>query len=281
MTFKVGRIDFINTTPVYYGIDKRKVDCPGIEVKGPPATLNRMLQSGEIQISSVSSVAYAQNFPRWLILPDLSISANGPVLSVLLCFRKPIDEYRSVTVGLSDKSDSSKALTKIILEEFYNLKPVYKETNLSEGLPRDLDGILVIGDDAFNLNWKEFFPYTIDLGEFWVNKTGSPFVFGLWAVNRNFAQEHPDKTASVVAALHQSVSLGKSNIRDAAGLAAHRTNMSHDNCQEYLENIEYGLTDGHIAGLIRFFDLLKRRGDLDNRVRCIFWDRSEGEVIHD
>ena len=89
--FGVGRIDFINTAPVYYGMDIGRVQCPGREVKGPPSTLNRLLRTGEIQISAISSVAYAQAYPQWLLLPSLSISARGPVQSVLLCLHNPYD----------------------------------------------------------------------------------------------------------------------------------------------------------------------------------------------
>ena len=107
--FKVGRIDFINTAPVYYGIDTGTIQCPGETVLGPPARLNRMLEAGEIQISAISSVAYATHYPDWLLLPHLSISSRGPVESVLLGFREPVERGAAPIIGLSDKSATAKA----------------------------------------------------------------------------------------------------------------------------------------------------------------------------
>lgn len=271
MTFSVGRIDFINTAPVYYGIDTGEVACPGRTVKGPPAVLNRMLKRSEIQISAVSSVAFAEAFPDWLILPSLSISACGPVQSVLLCLRRPLEEISRPLVGLSDKSATSKALTRILLEDFNELEPVYKDVDLSTGIPEGLDGLLVIGDDALRLPFKGVYPFAIDLGEFWVEHTGLPFVFGLWTVRRDFAKSRPLETAAVARALQTSCESGKRNLDGAARLAAERTQVAEEKCRAYLEYIEYDLGERQIAGLERFFSLLKKRGELDERVKPLFW----------
>lgn len=271
MPVRVGRIDFINTEPVYYGIDKGLVHLNADTVCGSPAALNRLLAEKKIQISAISSIAYARAYPDWLILPDLSISSRGPVGSVFLCARKSLESGSRLFVGLTDKSATSKALVRIVLEDHHAVQATYRDVDLSRGLPDDLDALLVIGDDAFKLNLDTTFPIRIDLGEFWLDATGLPFVFGLWAVDRAFAREHRMETAQVADALVQSKNLGQNALTDAARLAAKRAGVPEPLCHAYLEHIEYGLEADHLAGLIRFFQSLKRRGEIDEAVELAFW----------
>ncbi|MFH1999366.1 MAG: menaquinone biosynthesis protein [Planctomycetota bacterium] len=279
----VGRIDFINTAPVYLGIDTGHVICPGHTVAAPPSTLNRLLREGKIQISSISSVAYAQAFPDWLILPGLSISANGPVKSVLLCSREPFEGCpmgMHPRVGLSDKSDTSKALVRILLEDRFHTQPVYEEADLSNGVPKGLDGLLVIGDDALTLDYATHYPFTLDLGRFWVEWTGLPFVFGLWAVDRGYAARHPRETADVVEALLRSKEMGIRDLYTAARRASKRAGVSEEMCRDYLQHIEYDLDSLHLQGLNRFYAFLKKRGEIKEEVEPLFWEPESGEESH-
>jgi chorismate dehydratase len=278
ISFAIGRIDFINTAPVYYGIDTGRVVCPGRPVEGPPTRLNRLLKENEIQISAVSSVAYAQAYPNWLLLPSLSISARGPVKSVLLCLKAPPCKGAAVKVGLSDKSATAQALTRILLEDRYKMNPSYLEVDLSLGIPKNLDGLLVIGDDALKRNFKETYPHGVDLGAFWIDWTGLPFVFGLWAVDRAFAVRHPAVVTTVVEALVTSKNLGKDNIPGAARLTAERTGVSEAVCKTYLAHIEYDFEADHRAGLERFFRLLVKRGEVKSGVEPSFWMPSPREA---
>jgi len=278
-SFKVGRIDFINTAPIYYGMDTGQVSCPGETVNASPAALNKMLKTHKIRISAISSVAYAHAYPQWLILPSLSISARGPVQSVLLCMKHPLKEAGpEPVIGLSDKSATSKALTRLLLEDRSALKPRYTDIDLSAGIPPDLDGLLVIGDDALMLGYRKAYPRIIDLGAFWADWTGLPFVFGLWAVDKGFAESNPKETGAVVQALHNSKELGKKNSDAAAMLASQRTGVPKKTCRAYLANIECDLGKEHRAGLDRFYDLLKARGEIEKAVKPLFWEPARKEA---
>lgn len=271
MPVRVGRIDFINTAPVYYGIDQGLIRLRAETVYESPAALNRLLAEKEIQISAISSIAYARAYPEWLILPDLSISSRGPVGSVFLCARKPLESGSRLTVGLTDKSATSKALVRIVFEDHHAVNATYRDVDLGQGLPDGLDALLVIGDDAFKLDLDSAYPVRIDLGKFWLDATGLPFVFGLWAVDRAFAQEHKSETAQVADALVQSKKLGQNALTEAALLAAKRTGVAEPLCHSYLEHIEYDLEADHLAGLTRFFQSLKKRGEIDKTVELSFW----------
>lgn len=272
MSFNVGRINFINTAPVYYGIDTGRVECPGETVEGSPAALNGLLERGELQVSAISSAAYSRVFPRWLILPRLSISARGPVRSVLLCLREPLQPGRRLDIGLSDKSETAKALARIVLENVNETEPTYHDVKLSKKAPEGLDGFLVIGDDALKLNFRDRYPHVMDLGEFWFKWTGLPFVFGLWAVDRAFAKAHPEETALLSSALLHSKDLGKRAVEDAARLASLRAGVPEELCRIYLRHIEYDLDEDHLKGLHRFFRLMKERGEIGESVEPAIWE---------
>lgn len=255
-SFGVGRIDFVNTAPVYLGIDRGDVACPGRVVAAPPAALNGLLEQGEIQISAVSSVAYARAFPRWLLLPDLSITAHGAIGSVVLARRAGGPGAGRPRIGLSDKSATAQALTRLVLEASPGPRPDYRQVDLSAGLPTDLDGLLLIGDDALRLPYRATFPEVVDLGAAWRAQTGLPMVFGVWAVDRAFAVRHPGTTARVTQALQASRDVGVADLEAAAAAAARRSGLSVDVCLDYLAPIDYTLGPTHVRALEHFFDRL-------------------------
>jgi len=274
--FSVGRIDFINTAPVYLGIDSGRVLCPGQARSGSPAEMNRLISEKRIEIASISSVAYADLFPDLMILPGLSISSRGPVRSVLLYSRRPLDELTG-RVGLSIRSATARALTRIILEDFLPRRPTYIDCDTSGSVPDDLDGLLVIGDDALTQKIDGLFPHVLDLGAFWFEETGLPFVFGLWGVRTAFAREQPEAVESVRTALSRSLEIGLADLNGAARLAAGRLGLPESSCGRYLEQIDYGLGPLHTQSLERFYGMLKERGEIEPHVELRFF-RKTGRV---
>ena len=267
----VGRIDFVNTAPVYHGIDSGQVTCPGRTVAAPPAELNRLLTRGKIDISAVSSAAYAHTFPRWLLLPDLSITARGAIGSVVLARREKQPLVGRPRIGLTDKSATAQALTRLLLEDARGLQPDYRQVNLDAGIPTDLDAMLVIGDDALRLPYRETYPHITDLGAAWRAWTGLPMVFGVWAVTRTFAEHHPEATAAVTRALQASRDAGLADLDGAAGRAAHRSGLPAPLCRDYLAPIDYALGPEHVRALEQFFTRLATRGECTPDVRPAFF----------
>ena len=86
---RVGRIPYINCFPVYGGVDRGLVPLDATLVDGVPTALNRMMAEGTLDVSVVSAVEYARDWERYLLLPDLAISCDGPVRSVMLFSTRP------------------------------------------------------------------------------------------------------------------------------------------------------------------------------------------------
>src|SRR5256714_11939422 len=107
---KIGRIPYINCYPVYGAIDRGVIHLDAQLVDGVPSDLNRRMATGELDISVVSAVEYARDSARYLLLPDLAISCDGPVRSVMLFSRRPASELGGRSLLVSRSSMTSRAL---------------------------------------------------------------------------------------------------------------------------------------------------------------------------
>lgn len=270
---RVGRISYMNVAPVYHGLSNGGRPPGTSLVSGPPATLNAMLAEGKLDISPVSSAAYARHVDEWLLLPDLSISCRGPVMSVLLVSRHPVSELGGKTVLLTRESATAAALTRFLLAEA-RVRPRFATGRVcsAEDLGDGIGAALVIGDAALREPWADRFPHVLDLGKWWWERTGLPFVFALWAVRRRFAEDHPERVRDVVRAFHRSRRYGEDRIAEIVPEASRRLGIDADTCRRYYQHLHYGLDAEQIHGVRRFFDGLRREGILPRPVRPSFFE---------
>ena len=157
---------------------------PGVEVvPAYPSTLNQMIINGTLDMSPISSAAYAEGNDTLQLLPDFCLSSIGYVRSVILASKKPIEMLDNCTVGLSSASQTSVVLLKILLQKYYGVLPRYAGSDPYATL-HNLDAKLVIGNEAM-MHEDEPVPYIYDLGDLWLQKTGYPVVFAVFAVRND------------------------------------------------------------------------------------------------
>jgi chorismate dehydratase len=265
---KIGRIPYINCYPVYGAIDRGIVQLDAELVDGVPTDLNRRMGAGELDISVVSAVEYARDADRYLLLPDLAISCDGPVRSVMLFSRRPAGELGGRSVIVSRSSMTSVALLELLFENVWRARPRFvpgdaevKDVvvdNVSEA-----DARLVIGDAALVLgsNHRERYPFVYDLGRTWKEWTGQPFVFAVWV-----AQRRTDVKEALLAhaGLIASRDWGLAHLPELAAQAHKATGVALSVCAEYLSGLDYGLSYPHLAGLTEFYRRLVERGRIPN-----------------
>ncbi|MFL5634295.1 MAG: menaquinone biosynthetic enzyme MqnA/MqnD family protein [Gemmatimonadaceae bacterium] len=265
---KIGRIPYINCYPVYGAIDRGIVPLGAKLVDGVPTDLNQRMARGELDISVVSAVEYARESARYLLLPDLAISCDGPVRSVMLFSKRPASELNARDVIVSRSSMTSVALLELLFENIWRAKPRFvagdaEVRDVIESEDSGADGRLVIGDAALVLgsNHRERYPYVYDLGEMWKQWTGQPFVFAVWV-----AQRSTDVKEALIAhaSLIASRDWGLANLATLAEQARKATGVSLDICVEYLSGLDYGLSYPHLAGLTEFYRRLVERGRIPN-----------------
>jgi chorismate dehydratase len=265
---KIGRIPYINCYPVYGAIDRGVVGLDAELVDGVPSDLNRRMERGELDISVVSAVEYARDADRYLLLPDLAISCDGPVRSVMLFSRRPAPELTSRNVVVSRSSMTSVALLELLFESVWRAKPrfVAGDAEIPDVIAAgedDAEARLVIGDAALVLgtNHRERYPHVYDLGQMWKDWTGQPFVFAVWV-----AQRTTNVKAALVAhaGLIASREWGLAHLDQLAEQAHRATGVNREICAEYLSGLDYGLSYPHLAGLTEFFRRLLERGRIPN-----------------
>jgi chorismate dehydratase len=259
---RLGRIPWINCYPIYGAIDRGVVSAPAELVSGTASELNDLLATGALQVSAVSAVEYARNAAMYHLLPDLAITCDGPVHSVLLFCKRPVEELSGSTVLLSASSRTSVLLLELFCRHRWGIRPQFATARAEApdldslaALPHE--AVLVIGDAALHLSSRSAYPVQIDLGQEWKDWTGLPFVFAVWAARR-------DAPAGRVKALHETLlesrAWGLAHLDELAAAAARNTGVAEPVCRDYLGDLDYALSYRHLAGLTDFFRRLAQDG---------------------
>jgi chorismate dehydratase len=259
---RLGRIPYINCYPVYGAIDRGLVRVGADLVTGTPAELNDLLVAAELDVSAISAVEYARHARDLVLLPELAVSCDGPVRSVMLFSRRPVRELDGRTVLLSASSRTSVALLELLCRDVWKIRPRMAEARAEAedldhlaGLPHE--AVLVIGDPALLLGARHAYPYGCDLGEEWKRWTGLPFVFAVWAARRG---ADAGAVRRVHGALLESRAWGLAHLDMLAAAAAQATGVSASACRTYLGGLDYALTYKHLAALTDFFRRLAAQG---------------------
>ena len=277
---RIGRIPYVNCYPVYGAIDRGDVGLQGTLVTGVPSELNARMAEGTLDISVVSAVEYARDARRYLLLPDLAISCDGPVRSVMLFSRRAARELDGRRVIVSRSSMTSVALLELLFDNVWHARPefVAGDAEMSDIASFDdepHDARLVIGDAALVLRGESrlrpadaahggavpAYPFAYDLGETWKAWTGLPFVFAVWVAQRAAPVA---EALGIHASLITSRNWGLEHLDVLARQATQATGVAERVCHEYLSGLDYGLSYEHLAGLTEFFRRLVAVGRVPN-----------------
>ncbi|HLX31824.1 MAG TPA: menaquinone biosynthesis protein [Gaiellaceae bacterium] len=237
---RLGRISYVNMAPVFYRVDA-EVD----EVLGVPTELNRMLVAGELDTAPISSIEYARNADKLRLLPRLCVASEGAVESIQLVSKKPLEQVRVVAV--TPESATSVVLTKVLLPEATHVP-----------LGEDADANLLIGDAALRSAFEDPTPH-YDLGKLWLERTGLPMVFAVWACPEPLAEG----LAELEDALVSSVRLARAEPEQLAFEASQRYGYPAGFLARYFEKLRYRFGPRERAGLYTFLELARDAGLLE------------------
>jgi chorismate dehydratase len=271
---KVGRIPYINCFPVYGGVDRGIVPLNAALVDGVPTALNRMMAEGALDVSVVSAVEYARDWERYILLPDLAISCNGPVRSVMLFSTIPAEALGGKRVLVSRSSMTSVQLLELLFEHVWHTRPVFVPGDAEadaiaregEGGVDDVAARLVIGDAALMLQSAGHplalahgrrYPHAYDLGSEWKGWTGLPFVFAVWVAQRTTPVAD---ALAVHASLIASRDWGLAHLPELSAQAARATGVPLPECRRYFDGLDWRLSLPDLEGLSEFFRRLELAG---------------------
>ena len=236
----LGRIAYAHMAPVFF-----RVEASYEEVSGVPTDLNRRLVAGELDTAPISSIAWARHAGSLLLLPRLCVSSEGAVDSIQLISRLPLE--RVETVAVTPESATSVVLTRVLLPRARHVP-----------LGQEADATLLIGDAALRSAFEDPTPHH-DLGRLWLERTGLPMVFAVWAAPE---PSHPGLPA-LEDALVASVRSARAAPEALAYEASARYGYPPGFLARYFEKLRYRFGPREREGLLRFLELACEVGELD------------------
>ncbi|MGE3235495.1 MAG: menaquinone biosynthetic enzyme MqnA/MqnD family protein [Thermoleophilia bacterium] len=254
---RVGRIAALNMYPIYHGLE-RAAD-PSLQfTDGVPTTLNAAVLEGRLDVSAMSSIAYARNADRLTLVPVASITADGAVDSIQVFSRVPFEEVRSVAV--TPHSATSVALLRILLPD---APPFAVLDRPPAQALEDRDGVLLIGDEALRGLREPFAPHRTDLAEAWTARTGHPMVFAVWAAGAAATDGRGGALAELARLLTDARADYLADPEAVVQAAARRFPFPAEFIRPYLRRLRYEFGPAERAGLEAFLTQAAEIGELD------------------
>lgn len=275
-SIRLGQVEYLNCLPVYYAFEEGLLPLDGELVKGPPTKLNRMFLEGELDVTPLSSIEYARNTGECIILPRLSIAADGRVASILLFSYLPVTELEGKKVYVTTSSATSVVLLRVLFEHYYHVEVEFcaAEPDLLTMLKLG-DGALLIGDDAMHAHQQvlqENLPVVVtDLGQAWKDFTGEKMVYALWVIRREFAESHPEETTALAELLYRSRGMGMSDLPALIEKARRRTGLPLPVLEDYFNIIRHDFDEDYRRALLTYYDYAYKSGLIEERVKLEVW----------
>lgn len=261
---RVGHIEFLNCLPIYWGLMRSGALIDVELTRAPPVALNDGLVSGELDIAPISLVEYLRHADDLVLLPDVAVGSDGPVLSVNIVHDRPLSQLDGGQVALGSSSRTGVLLAQLLLERHYKVTAGYVHSEPDVPLMlRRADAAVVIGDVALRAMYEA--PsnglQVTDLGAQWRQWTGKPMVFAVWAVRREFAESNPAQVRNVYDAFQRSLRLCLDELDVVAKSAARWEPFDAATLAGYFRTLDFSLGERQLDGLRAFAKLAAEAGE--------------------
>jgi chorismate dehydratase len=247
---RVGAVSYLNTRPLVWRFNE--LAPQGELILDYPSRLADALADGTLDVALIPSVEFFHN-PSYTIVSDACIACRGPVMSVKLFSRVPLDSIRSL--ALDEGSRTSVALVQILLQERFGLRPQLQPLPLGSS-PQEstADAVLLIGDRAIHAPGGPF-AAVWDLGEEWTRWSGLPFVFAMWVARAGVDLQGIDQ------ALRECRDAGLEHLEEIAAAEAAPLGLTQRECIAYLrDNLYFYLGPREQKGLEMFYRRASQMG---------------------
>jgi chorismate dehydratase len=263
---KIGAVSYLNTKPLVRDLSQL---VPAAQLTFDlPSRLADDLQRGALDVALIPSIEFLGN-PEYSIVSDACIGCRGPVLSVKLFAKTPIDEIQSL--ALDEGSRTSAAMVQILLQRLHGVRPRLRPLPIGDGLhDATADAVLLIGDRAIQTQGGEYSPVW-DLGHNWCQTFDTPFVFAVWAVRSDLADE--TQLSELAVALNVARDRGLAAIDQIAAAEHRHVGLTVAECVDYLrDNLRFRLAERELDGLELFRTQCLQLGLLKNDIPIRIYD---------
>jgi chorismate dehydratase len=245
MPVRIGAVGYLNARPLTWALDR---DPERWQVRYDlPAVCAKLLHAGHVDLGLIPSIEYL-SAPDYRFVPGIGIGSSGPIASVALYTRVPVEHI--TRLALDTSSRTSVALIKVLCRHRFGIKPEF----ISHGpdlaaMTSVCDAGLLIGDPAFDADHEALGLTKIDLGEAWTAMTGLPFIYAAWTGRPGVV------TADDVRALQEAQDEGRESVDAIASEYGRGDAAVTARAAAYLrDNVRYGLGEREAAGLQLFLD---------------------------
>jgi chorismate dehydratase len=218
-----------------------------------PAICASLLHGGDTDLGLIPSIEYLQS-TDYRFVPGVGIGSRGPIASVALYTRVPVDRIRQIALDTSSRT--SVTLIRVLCHRHFRIAPEFVAHGPDlAAMTRTYDAGLLIGDPAFDADHAALGLHKIDLGQAWSEMTGLPFIYAAWTGRAGAVG------AADVAALQDAQAEGLRSIDAIAAEYGRGDAERTRRAAAYLrDNVKYGLGPDEAAGLQLFLDYAAELG---------------------
>ncbi len=254
---RVSAVSFLNTAPLVWGLlhgpQKGRLDVRFVV----PSECADDLREDRADIGLVPIIELARQ-PELSVIPGGLIGCRGPVRSILLISKLPAAEIRTLAADTSSRT--SVVLTELVLRSkgVHELAVRPHAPDL-DGMLSEADAALVIGDPALRIDptmstWKGQPVEVHDIGAAWVEMTGLPMVFAVWA-----GKEPLDPTTAEV--FERSKAYGLDRIDDIVAAESANRGFAPAHVREYVTgHISYEFGSRERQAIDLYLDMAAQAG---------------------
>lgn len=253
----IGRVSFVNCDPLFHTISEGWDILPA-----PPAWLTGHLLRQDCLCAPIPTADYAENAEHLQLLPDISISSQGRVGSVLIFSEKELSQIQNIALP-TDSATSRKLALHLLQKRGINPIPLDMGPDLDEMLGR-CDAALLIGDRAIDESQRHPDLVKMDLGEEWFNNTGFPMVFGVFAAIKQAPTKELIEAYQMLSTNVKQFSSDDSVRQKVVKQTSNRSGFSELRVDNYFREVTNLLTEDGKKGLELFLkEVCGFDGDID------------------
>lgn len=238
---RVGAVSYLNSKPLIHRWTDRAAAAE--LVLDVPSRLADRLAAGGLDVALVPSIECLEC--AYQVVSDACIACRGPVLSVRLLSRVPMQ--RVATVAVDAGSRASVVLLQVLFQQRFGRVPRLQALPLeADWRQATADAVLLIGDRAIHARGADA-GATWDLGAEWCRTLGLPFVFAMWGARPGAP------TAELDGLLRSLRDDGVAHLAEIAAEEAPRVGLEQDACLSYLrDHLHFTLGPAERQGLALF-----------------------------
>ncbi len=261
-TTRLGAVHYLNVRPLVYGLDRD----PDFALRfDAPSRCADLLKAREIDLGMIPTIEFARA-ANYRIVPGLAIGSFGPVASVAMFTKVPVDRIKTIAADTSSRT--SVALLHVLCARKFGIDPQFQPMapDAQQMLAR-ADAALIIGDPALFLDYEAIGVTKVDLGAEWSEMTGLPFVWAFWAGH------HDAIDRDGIERLQRARDYGVRHTDEIGNAYCAGDPPRMKVAREYLrDNMRYGLGDAERRALETYYGYAAELGLVDAPRRPEFYE---------